>query len=158
MPSEIKGSSNFDSDSAGKVLQVVGNSTTSQSSTSSTSWADVPNFSQSITLSSTSSRVMVLIDGTFGHRESKQQFNIALYRDGTKIHSSDLIKSFGGAGYTSGNGEPSGIMVIDNPATTSTITYKLKWQALQGQPMYFNRGDNSAQDFTSSITLMEIGA
>ena len=60
MPSEIKGSSNFDSDSAGKVLQVVSITKQDSFSTSSTSFTDVTGLSLSITPSSTSSKILIL--------------------------------------------------------------------------------------------------
>ena len=59
MPSEIKGSSNFDSDSAGKVLQVVSTTKTDTFTTSSTSFVDITGLSVSITPSSTSNKIKI---------------------------------------------------------------------------------------------------
>jgi hypothetical protein len=81
MPSEIKGSSNFDSDSAGKVLQVVSNYNALSGHIETTSTSDVASgISVTITPKSTSSKIHVsfnttMVDSTGGYMSARMFIN-----------------------------------------------------------------------------------
>jgi len=167
MPSEIKGSSNFDSDSAGKVLQVVSTTKTDTYTSSSTSWNDITGLSVSITPSSTSSKIMVLLNVQTGNTGGTYHTMTKLLRGSTDISVGDAAGSrtrgstFYGDSYISSL-YSSATSYLDSPTTTSATTYKVQIRA-SGNTATVNRGgrdtDNSAHIRTaSSITVMEIGA
>ena len=141
----------------GKVLQVVGMSTSTQASTSSATWTDVPNFSLSITPTSATSKILVLVDGQFGHNENTQTHSVRLLRDSNYIYGgSHGTKAGGGSGWTSSITIIGGITYLDSPATTSTVTYKLQYYTEQ-TIMYFNKSQDG-RGYASSITLVEVAA
>lgn len=170
MPSEIRGSSNFDSDSAGKVLQVVSATKTDTSSTGSSTFANAAGLSVTITPSSTTSKILVT-----GHIALSWDSGIAktaarITRNGTAIAIGDAsgvkrratgtfyipVESYGTI--------PIPINHLDSPATTSAVTYNWQFSNLDGNGVvYINRGDTWPDTVisgtsVSSITVMEIGA
>jgi hypothetical protein len=58
---------------------------------------------------------------------------------------------------------PASLLILDSPASTSSLTYKMQWQVSTGGTAYLNRNatDTDSAIFArgvSSIILMEIGA
>ena len=134
--------------SPGKVLQVVSVSTTSSVATTSTSFVDI-NLSLNITPSATSSKIFVTYtgsnetNGTGGNKLSLQ-----ILRDSTQIADATGIGSLG-----SENGIviSNALSVLDEPSTTSQITYKMQGKSDDGTVMVFNiNGDKT------TITAFEI--
>jgi hypothetical protein len=134
--------------SPGKVLQVVSASTTSSVATTSTSFVDI-NLSLNITPSATSSKIFVTYtgsnetNGTGGNKLSLQ-----ILRDSTQIADATGIGSLG-----SENGIviSNALSVLDEPSTTSQITYKMQGKSDDGTVMVFNiNGDKT------TITAFEI--
>jgi len=132
----------------GKVLQVVSASTTSSVATTSTSFVDI-NLSLNITPSATSSKIFVTYtgsnetNGTGGNKLSLQ-----ILRDSTQIADATGIGSLG-----SENGIviSNALSVLDEPSTTSQITYKMQGKSDDGTVMVFNiNGDKT------TITAFEI--
>ena len=169
MPSEIKGSSNFDSDSAGKVLQVVSVNVDTLMSTSSTSWQTA--MSLTITPTSASSTILVFMNavvGTSGAYSSAQ----SVWRGSTQILKGQVVSgatsSSGPTAYQgssdANNNSQIAIQGMDTPSTTSATTYYFKYRSPQGGIIRVNdlgsaaRNLSYAQTAQSSITLMEIGA
>jgi len=143
----------------GLLLQVVTATTTNEASTSSSSYVDT-NVTASITPSSTSSKILVLIDAPFHvHRSNgtSNSFGIKILRDSTEI--TDAITDEGshqiglGSGSISSNRSVGIIskIILDSPSSTSSLTYKLQMgDAFSGNTVYFQDGS------TSHITLMEV--
>jgi hypothetical protein len=149
----------------GKVLQVVQAVKTDTFSTSSTSFVDITGMSVSITPSSSSSKVLVLVDIKFNSGGNTAQ--TVLVRGSTQIYIGDAAGSRTRASAmdrtneTTSNGSGT-IMFLDSPNTTSSTTYKIQGLTNAGT-FYVNRSAldtdaASASRTASSITLMEIGA
>jgi len=156
---------------AGTVLQVVHAKIVSQTSTSSTTYADT-GLTATITPSSASNKILVIVSqyltvtgGTSAGYGYQTNIGVKLLRNST-----DLIvpASDGGGKYSlgmsTGIAPATGIIVswgnasfnyLDSPATTSATTYKTQFaKGLAGMgTMYTN--DNGGGSF---ITLMEIAA
>jgi hypothetical protein len=173
MPSEIKGSSNFDSDSAGKVLQVVQTVKTSYSTSTSTSWADIPGMSVSITPTSTSSKIYVMVSISLSSNDTALQAKLMrnstdiLLGDaaGSRTRTSTSVYGKNAEGESAYHAAPSlAINYLDSPSTTSATTYKMSWRGEGGGNFKAINGVAYATDSSfrtrtaSTITLMEIGA
>jgi hypothetical protein len=160
---------------AGSVLQVVSVSKTDVFSTTSQSYIDVTGLSATITPSSATSKILCIVAANAGTGDNAGGVSAAarLVRDSTPIQVGDTA-----AGYTStssaslfggstdgNNSESIAISVLDSPATTSAVTYKLQVIRLEsaGQVRINALGNDIAsqvysQRSASSITLMEIAA
>ena len=132
----------------GNVLQIVSASTTSSVATTSTSYVDI-NLSLNITPSATSSKIFVTYtgsnetNGTGGNRLS-----IQMLRDSTQIADATGVGSLG-----SENGivTSASLSVLDEPSTTSQITYKMQGKSDDGTVMVFNVNND-----LGTITAYEI--
>ena len=166
MPSEIRGSDNFNSDSVGKVLQVVTATKSDTASHSSGTWTDISGLSVNITPSSTSSKIMVFVNAAVSGSGGAQFLRVE--RSGTVIAQPTSAGSRSGTFVSNeSNGHGNGLQnfgnhYVDSPATTSQRTYKVQWR-WQGGTIYMNRSytDSDNENFprgVSSITVMEIGA
>jgi len=148
----LRGDNTFAEAGGGKVLQVVQSIFSGGKATTSTSFVDVANASVSITPSSTSSKVLVLVNA------SDVQKSAAGVSGYIKIvrNSTDLISLGNQIGYTANSnwqnvGSVSGTY-LDSPATTSATTYKLQFKTDNGTgTFYINSGGSD-----SMITVMEI--
>ena len=151
---------------AAKLASGVGNSFT-----------DISGLSQAITPSSSSSKILVMLDmsfSTFGETGSTGQ-NIAwqIARGSTAIYIGDAASNRTRAtasiriiGSESDDARRCGSVFLDSPNTTSATTYKVQWSKtyLQGgsdHAIYLNRSfaDTDNDDrvrYASSITLMEV--
>lgn len=142
-----------DAAAGGKVLQVVNTTNTASHSTTSTSFQTA--FSVNITPSSTSSKILVLasIDGShYDNTDSNNSTHYAIFRDSTSILDRNSSHyDYGGGG--SSIRFPHDMFYLDSPATTSQVTYHVKWRNVNAVNAYIN--DSSG---TSSITVLEIGA
>ena len=142
----------------GKILQVKHGNHTPQVSTTSTSYQDVSsNTNVSITPSSSSSKILVL--GHFNecyHNSSASNSShyLAIYRDSSEIHAMHTT-------YLQGiNGEEmfsQDLIIVDEPNTTSAITYKLKFRSISSSYAAVRINQNG-QNGGTTITLLEIGA
>jgi hypothetical protein len=155
--------------STGSILQVVQVVKTNSFVTASTTYVDVTGLSASITPSSTSSKILVLLNGVAGMSGSISGF-IQLVRGSTALLVGDTT-----AGYTSSSGpnfyggsgdgnnnETFSIVYLDSPATTSSTTYKAQVYAPQGGNLVVNglgseiSGQVYSSKSASSITLLEV--
>lgn len=147
----------------GKVLQVVSALITTSTSIASTTLTD-SSITLNITPTSATSKVLVMISAHMSSQRSTDAAysKLKILRDATTIWDGTNVNiSYGFEG--SGSGATftrilttQGFTVLDSPATTSAITYKL--QAAVNTTA--NSGTIVCQPDTnpSSITLMEIGA
>ena len=145
--------------SLGKVLQVVRATTTSQVANTTTTYAD-NGLSASITPSSTSSKILILVDQTsYTYRQTNDThgYNVRLLRGSTTIYENERASMLNAG--TSGNGYQElysilNFSYLDSPATTSEVTYK-------NQSKAFASGSNGAitsqpGSRPSGMTLIEI--
>lgn len=140
----------------GKVLQVVSTLKVDGFSTAGATFVDVTGLSVTITPSSTSSKIYIISHVVSGG-PNLIAYPWKLYRDSTHIAVSTA--GSGGNTYTGirpgTNLHPWSMSVLDEPSTTSAITYK--WQTnASGGDQYVNYGSNGGYNGTSGITAMEI--
>jgi len=139
----------------GKIGQVIQGTTSTSVSSSSTSYATT-GFSQTITPSSTSSKIFVIcnINATVFRSGNYIEGLYRLYRGGSALSAEMKIGGFAAVG----NGSqlrfwmsPS-FNLLDSPSSTSELTYEL----------YFRTGNGTDETNTfcdgreSTITLMEV--
>ena len=145
----------------GSVLQVVYAQTTTRTVGSSTSYVDISGLTASITPSSSSSKILVLINyslGTGSSTGAESPCSVNLVRGSTQVY--EITRAIDLRASTSGVGESNvyfsgGFTYLDSPATTSSTTYKCQVK----QNASFGRSyDVSAGSSPSSITLLEIAA
>ena len=130
---------------AGKVLQVITATDSTQRSTTSTSFVTGSNtLSVSITPSSTSSKIY-LICTTSGYTTSQARYTI--YKGATNLGTAQGITDKQG-----GNWDSVAMSYLDSPATTSATTYQVYFKSATAGTSYLNNGN------TASITAFEIGA
>ena len=158
----------------GKILQVV---QTVKSDTFATSfgalWGDLPGLSVNITPSSTSSRILVLLDIKFIGDTDVSISRIKLVRNSTDIYIGDAAgsrtRSSGAQNYITSAGSggfnvlASGGIYLDSPATTSATTYKVQGGGDNNSTIFFLNRTESDRDAAyadtrtaSSITVMEV--
>jgi hypothetical protein len=154
------------------VLQVLSATKTNRISTTSTTFIDVPGLSLTVTPASISSKFYLVVAVAGGGSESSSWsgMKLNLLRDSTSIGMGDTGYGTQTFGVGSGLGQRPyyqtllyGGNYLDSPATTSSITYKIQYSAVNygGTTGYINRnqgGGASAYDSaaSSTITLMEI--
>jgi len=148
----------------GKIGQVVSTTKTDTFTTSSTTFVDITGMSVSITPTSTSSKVLILVNFT-----AAVNADIAVYfqqlRNSTAINIGDAAGSRTRVSamllapniYTYA---PHNWQFLDSPATTSATTYKVQ-MAVNTDVGYINRTGNDSDSATrpratGNITVMEI--
>ena len=151
---------------SGSILQVVTTTKTDTTSTTSSTYGDVAGMSVSITPSSTSSRILLLVNILWGHNGTDVGHSyIYALRDSTIINpATSLSNSSGGnivGNFLDRETQHAGIILVDSPGSTSSLTYKIQWRTTAGT-VYLNRSGRDSDNVnydgrsTSSITVMEI--
>lgn len=140
----------------GKVLQVVMGTTTSYTSNSSSTYADT-GLSATITPSSTSSKILVLVNQNgCGKETNNTNAVIKLMRGATDLATISKL------GYTSStavnSGNAASLAYLDTPATTSATTYKTRFLSVNNNSVAWVQDNDSGYPTMSTITLLEIGA
>lgn len=156
---------------AGSVLQVIQTIKTDTFTTTSSSYTDITGLSVNITPTSASNRILVIATLSYGGGTNAYGY-AQILRNGTPIAlgNSDSSNRTENTFPMNIENTPSGdaklmnagMTVLDSPATTSAITYKIQaLSANAGVTVAINRsGGNSDNAFSglgvSSITVMEI--
>ncbi len=157
----------------GGILQVVQTVWTgTQSTTGTNSWVNITGLTASITPSSTSSKIMVIVNiGRAGGGTGTVSTAFRLTRGGTPIGvgaptGSQIAASFMNVMWQSDTNHSQGgltINYVDSPASASSVTYSVDWYIQNTFQWYINRnasGGNSTDSYNayvpSIITLMEI--
>ena len=134
---------------AGKVLQVVQATTTSNQIISSETATDLTGFTASITPSSTSNKILIIANTFANITSTNQGYGFFIVRGSTQIYAS----ASNYVGYSSATTRRSDTFIhLDNPSSTSSLTYKCQareYIEAQGNIEFNEQG-------RSSITLMEI--
>lgn len=128
---------------AGHILNVVNNTFTTFTSTTSSTYVDATGYSANITPSSSSNTVLVLVDASLGG-SGPSQVGISVYA-GASLVTETRINRVGGVDYNAT------ISYIHSPSTTSPVTYQIKIKQYGGTASL-----NQSSGMTSYITLMEI--
>ena len=136
----------------GKVLQVVNASTSTETFTNSSSYADY--LTASITPSSSSNKILVVCTGNGLRKDSTNAgIKLRITRGATQLKIMEHNACYdGGTGPNRVGG--TAISYLDSPATTSATTYKL--QIATPQSASVGIGDNN--ESTSTLTLYEVSA
>ena len=143
--------------SGGKILQVVHAVQTSEFSSSSTSFVDVTGSSASITPSSTSSKVLVLVNGSLSLPDNLI-VDFTIFRGNAATGTNLGHSSFGFGRPRDDTPGTTGIQMIsattlDSPATTSAVTYQLAVKCQTATTFYYGTSGSHA-----TVTLMEVAA
>jgi hypothetical protein len=154
----------------GGILQVVSTSKTDTFSTNSATYTTVTGLTATITPTSTSSKILVMVQLSVGMTASQNAYgHYKVTRGGTDIYIGDAASNrvqgvFGG--YLQANLTNSlfshSIIDLDSPSSTSALTYQV--EARRGSSdttIYINRSEADSNDANhsrgaSSITLMEV--
>ena len=148
----------------GNILQVVSTTKTDTFTTSSTSKVDITGMSASITPQSTSSKILVDVNLSYGGNNFN--FYCDLLRGSTVIGApgsgnNNCTVSLCGITNTTYQIFNSPILFLDSPSTTSATTYKLQIDCQSGGEFFLNRSkrDSTADSVCSStISVMEVSA
>jgi hypothetical protein len=147
---------------AGSVLQVKSATETSTTTMTTSSYADVAGLSVSITPSSTSSKILVIVNILISPANNMGVL-WKVVRDATDIAVNNASSISTGGNYSEAGSNArvvwngNSISHLDSPTTTSAITYKVQARGTTSSTFGINRRTSGA-DFggVSSITLMEI--
>ena len=151
----------------GCILQVVSAFKSDTFSTTSTSMVDIPGMSVSITPTSSTSKILVMVNLTVGPAASNFA-PVNIVRNGTNIAQPTTSSTYQasinnyngeGTGYIGGSAQPQyALSYLDSPATTSALTYKLQMYTTGGTAYVNTRPLASNGTCTSTLTLMEVAA
>ena len=157
--------------STGKVLQVVNSVSTTRQSSSSTTYADVSGLSVNITPSSSSNKVLVMVDLNMISNASGSGTFVKLLRDSTVVTKTTTsggnatAEAFNSGGGKVGTGPErqkgsATLCFLDSPSSTSALTYKIQFATSNSSNAAYVNGWalNTDQSSVSTITLMEIAA
>ena len=137
----------------GHVVQVVTNTLSTISVTTTGQTIVDTGLAASITPKSTSSKVYVMSSFNGGIDVNGNGAIWYIYRDSTKIMGQ-------GGTYTASGGSSYGgnaLMMLDSPSSTSSVTYKIRMHnQTAGQITRFNTDYSVATGEIATITLMEI--
>ena len=150
----------------GGIIQTIQAVKTDTFSTSSSSFVDITGLSATITPSSSSNKILIIVDLQVGS-DNDSQCMFLLKRGSTSINFGDAAGNRSQNFAEVGSGEDyhqqsCSTHFLDSPATTSTTTYKVQMR-VTGNTHHINRSDSDAdQNYeartTSSITVMEVSA
>jgi hypothetical protein len=141
----------------GKVLQVVFASTSTETSSSSDTFADTT-LSGTITPSSATSKILVLVNQNGIYKAgSITHAMLRLLRGATTIANFERLAGYNGTTTDNGIGSSS-ISYLDEPATTSATTYKTQFNSKNNLATVYVQGAQGGISSLSTMILMEIGA
>lgn len=136
---------------AGSVIQVVTSESTNNSGAiSSATYVAASGLTASITPSSTSSKILVLVNSSVYGTSANTEGAYTIYRNGSDIGDADgLSRSYTGA---SDHIVPMSMHILDSPASSSSVTYAVYVKRTQGSGSLYTNLRGGKQ----SVTLMEI--
>jgi len=150
----------------GKIGQVLTIQNTDVESTTSTSYATIPDLSISITPAATSSKIWVISSLQLSRLPNHTKYQ--LFRDTTAIGEGDAAGSRTQASFATFEGGdsnsyacfPNAFTWLDSPSTTSAVAYTWKW-ITTGGTLYLNRSEDDSDHSNyprcpSSVTVMEV--
>jgi hypothetical protein len=141
----------------GSVLQVVNATTSTETSSQSSTYADTT-LTASITPLFSTSKILVLVNqGGCGKNANNTKLQLKLLRGSTVIQD---ISGFGGVTDTTATNFFGNLTscYLDSPATTSSTTYKTQFASGSNSQTVYLQATSSGVNSTSTITLLEIAA
>ena len=152
------------SGSSGGIIQLKSVTHTefeSQALTGSGNFFDIPGMSVTITPTRADSKIFVMTTVAVACNSANKNNFIQLRRDSTDIAKGTEGGSVNASFYhkTRDNFSPANINIqhLDSPATTSAVTYKVRWSGENSTTYYLNRNaSNTNEGMVSSITVMEV--
>ena len=140
----------------GKVLQVVGATSTNETTTTSTSYQAVTD-GVSITPSATSSKVLLFANFETSGTDSAIRVATSFFRDSTEVTGGSRLAQRTAAGNTTSAATPDqmSMVFLDSPNTTSQVTYKIAFKRQDNQSGTVKINDDEK---TLVYVAMEIGA
>ena len=151
---------------AGSVVQVKGAFKTDTFTTTSTSFVDVTGLSVAITPASSSNKIVVMLSADGSNTSSDPtSITIGIFRDSTNLLGSAVSNRH--RGWQLGQwddyntGESMSCQILDSPATTSEITYKVRMRTQTATGTLNRSGsdvDNADYGYRSgsSLVVMEV--
>ena len=153
----------------GHVVQVLSATKTNTQNINGTSFVEISDLSVTITPSSSSSKILVIVDVHYGSSNSGYPA-FKLMRGTTHISVADTQSTGIEASFGHANNFSSAEYrlfsahhnYLDSPSTTSATTYSIQGSPMRtsSQTLYINRaitlGDENQMAATSTITVMEI--
>ena len=135
----------------------------SQALTGSSNFFDIAGMSVTITPKFNTSKIFVMTTVAVSCNTAEKNNFIQLRRDSTDIAKGTEGGSANASYYhkNRNNFAPDNISVqfLDSPATTSAVTYKVRWSGENSTTYYLNRNaSNTNEGMVSSITVMEVSA
>lgn len=144
----------------GSIIQVVQTVKSDTSSTTSTSFGDLPGMSVSITPTTSTNRILIQLSFC-GIVNTTNNVSFNLLRNGVNIGQPDgsgvykaTLNHFASGGGSFGDS----LMFLDSPATTSAITYKIQWRVDAGTALLNRHASGVDYNSISTITAMEVVA
>ena len=141
---------------AGSVLQVVNATYATSTSNNTGTYADT-GLTASITPTSSSSKILVLVNqnGVYADGNAQAGVNLKLLRGATDLATFGLgVGVHASTGTSNLSFGSSSTCYLDSPATTSATTYKTQFARASGGQVFVQEGTGTV----STITLMEIAA
>lgn len=140
---------------SGSILQVVNATYATQTGSNSTTYVDT-GLSATITPSSTSSKILVIVQhGGCGRDTNDTTLQLQLLRGATVLYKFETV-----GGWTASPGRlffgTCGTTYLDSPATSSAVTYKTQQASYNGGANTYTQYNVGAGSATSTITLLEI--
>jgi hypothetical protein len=134
-----------------RILQVVQSASATQSSSTSTTFANTAN-SATITPQSNTSKILVMVNGSAFASNAGTDASVRVVRDLSGI----TVLSSMSAAYSTAGGVAScySFAFLDSPATTSAITYRTQLARAVGTGVAYDEVNSS----TTTITLLEVSA
>ena len=150
----------------GGIIQVVTTKKTDAFTTTSSTYVDI--MTATITPTSDTSKILVRFMVNGGTAGDVSHLYVSIFRDSTEIGSADAAGSRTSASNVINTDKQSTMSysneILDEPATDSSITYRIKILAKNGGTAHINRSgrDNNAHTHdgrsTSFITVFEVSA
>jgi|TARA_R100000149_G_C5798988_1_gene87111 hypothetical protein len=146
-----------------QVKQALVNTTVSASAGGTTTFTNITGMEVAITPSSNSNKILLYYTVNYGNSNADRNDLLRITRDASVI--SDIIGS--GGSVANGNALARlstnqqiichSNMMLDEPSTTSEVTYRLQWSGESSGTRYMNRrGGSSEYVTTSHLTAMEV--
>ena len=153
----LRGDQTYAAAGGGKVLQVVSDTLVAEYTTGSTSFSDT-GLTLSIQPEATSSKILIMMQGTAYSNTAGTRFILTVLRDSTNLATGDSSGDYGFYGLkilgASQNISGSSIILLDEPSSTSSLTYKVQGRLDTAS----GAGQLSINATTSTLIAMEIGA
>ena len=135
-----------------RILQVIAQGTQTQSSSTSTTFANT-GLSLAITPQATTSKILIIVQGVAYASAANTDTQIRLTRDQPTAPTvlSTISTCYNQSGYML---SPYSIVYLDSPGSTSAITYRTQLARSTGGGVSFDEVNSSL----TTITLMEVSA